>query len=150
MNSFDTTLYPQVTGLKESSPGLKVFISIGGWDAGGRAFSEMVSSQAKRAAFLQSALKFMRTYAFDGIDIDWEYPVAEDRNGNEADFANFVTFLQELKAMAGSRYGVTVTLPASYWYLRGFDLTQMNPYVDWFNLMSTKKTVFSVSDVQSY
>ncbi len=136
MNSFDTELYPRVTGLKERSPGLKVYISVGGWDAGGRAFSEMASNTANRATFIQSALVLMRTYSFDGIDIDWEYPVANDREGSKADFSNFVTFLKELKAVMGGNFGVTVTLPASYWYLQGFDITKMDPYVDWFNMMS--------------
>lgn len=36
MNSFDTELYPQFTSLKQSNPSLKVFISVGGWDAGGK------------------------------------------------------------------------------------------------------------------
>ena len=50
----------------------QVFISVGGWDAGGKIFSNMVSSSTNRAAFISSALQFCRTYAFDGIDTDWE------------------------------------------------------------------------------
>lgn len=30
----------------------------------------------------------------------------------------------------------TVTVPTSYWYLRGFDVTSLQDYVDWFNVMS--------------
>lgn len=136
MNSFDTKLYSQFTDLKSKNSALQVFISVGGWDAGGAIFSSMVSNSANRATFISSLLQFMKTYAFDGVDIDWEYPVASDRGGNDADFANYVSFLKELRAALGSSYGITATLPSSYWYLQGFDVVNMEPYLDWFNVMS--------------
>ncbi|KAH6896525.1 glycoside hydrolase superfamily [Thelonectria olida] len=136
MNTFDVSLYGQFTNLKVNSPSLEVYISVGGWDAGGEIWSKMTSTKANRAAFIQSTIKFMKTYAFDGVDIDWEYPVAEDRGGDDADFENFVTFLKELREATGDDYGITVTLPSSYWYLQGFDIVNMEQYVDWFNIMS--------------
>lgn len=72
MNDFDAQLYPKFTNLKASFAGLKTYISVGGWAAGGQVFSDMVSTEANRQAFITSALQFVRTYAFDGIDIDWE------------------------------------------------------------------------------
>lgn len=136
MNDFDTTLYPKFTDLKGTNAALKVFISVGGWDAGGAVFSAMTSTAANRAAFIASAKKFLKTYAFDGIDIDWEYPVADDRGGTAADKANFVTFLAELREALGDDYGITATLPSSYWYMQHFDLVGMEPYLDWFNIMT--------------
>jgi GH18 family chitinase len=53
-----------------------------------------------------------------------------------ADTANFVIFLKELKAACGSKYGISATLPSSYWYLQGFDIVGMSDYVDTFNFMS--------------
>jgi chitinase len=72
MNDFDIQLYTKFTGLKANFPGLKTYISVGGWAAGGQVFSDMVSTSANRQAFIDSALRFVKTYAFDGIDIDWE------------------------------------------------------------------------------
>ena len=131
MNSFDTELYPRVTGIKASDPKLKVYISVGGWAAGGKTFSDMVATFESRSAFIESALAFMMLYVFDGIDIDWEYPAAEDRGGSPADTANLVMFMKELRAAFGADYGITMTLPSSYWYLRGFDVAGMQQYVDW-------------------
>ncbi|KAF2732643.1 hypothetical protein EJ04DRAFT_304974 [Polyplosphaeria fusca] len=135
MNSYDDLLYPKVIDLKLRAPGLKVFIAVGGWDAGGKVFSDMVSTSANRQAFIKSAIQFCNTHGFDGIDIDWEYPVATDRGASKADFKNFVTFIKELKSAAG-KLGVTLTLPSSYWYLKGFDIVNLEPNVDWFNFMS--------------
>ena len=100
------------------------------------AFSNIVGSAANRQAFINSLLNFMQTYGFDGVDIDWEYPAADDRGGVAADFANFPTFLAELRTSFGSALGISTTLPSSYWYLQHFDLLDMEPSVDWFNFMS--------------
>lgn len=66
MNRFDAELYPRFTNLKSSTSGLKVFISVGGWAAGGAIFSNMVSSSSSRSIFIDSAISFMATYSFDG------------------------------------------------------------------------------------
>jgi len=78
----------------------------------------------------------MQTYGFDGTDIDWEYPGASDRGGVAADTANFVSLCREMQIAFGSRYGLTVTLPTSYWYLQHFDINSMQQYVSWFNVMA--------------
>ncbi|KAK6433413.1 hypothetical protein LTR95_010408 [Oleoguttula sp. CCFEE 5521] len=83
----------------------------------------------------------MVRYGFDGIDLDWEYPGAPDRGGNEEeDIQNFVELLKTLRATfsssARSNYGLTFTAPTSYWYLRWFDIPQALKYADWVNLMS--------------
>lgn len=141
MDSNGGSLYSRFTGLKSKHKGLQTWISVGGWsftDPGPyrSAFSDMASSSGNRQTFISGLIKFMDSYGFDGVDIDWEYPVADDRGGKSGDSANYVLLVQELKAAFGSKYGVTVTLPTSYWYLQHFDLKAMLDHVDWFNLMA--------------
>jgi len=100
-----------------------------------RTFSELAASQSHQDAFFESLLSFMDKYGFDGVDIDWEYPVAEERSGKPEDFDNYVTFLKNLRGVLGNR-GLTITLPASFWYLQHFDIKNMEPILDWFNIMS--------------
>ncbi|KAK1699992.1 hypothetical protein BDP55DRAFT_213442 [Colletotrichum godetiae] len=144
MDANAASLLSRFTALKSKQPGLQVWLSVGGWsfnDATNtpntqNAFSDMAGSAANRRAFINSLLNFMQTYGFDGVDLDWEYPVADDRGGKPADFANFPTFLSELRASFGSALGISATLPSSYWYLQHFDLLSMEPHLDWLNLMS--------------
>ncbi|KAL9585251.1 MAG: hypothetical protein Q9212_001643 [Teloschistes hypoglaucus] len=67
----------------------------------------------------------------------WSFTdAADDRGGVEADVANYVLLVQEMKSSLGSKYGLSITPPTSYWYLRHFDLKGIQDSVDWFNLMA--------------
>jgi GH18 family chitinase/LysM repeat protein len=137
----ETSLIPRFTDLKTTNPGLQTWVSIGGWafnDPGATltAFSDMVSSSENRSKFIAEIIHFMETYAFDGLDLDWEYPSASDRGGKPADKANYVLLTQELRAAFGIKYGLSVTLPASFYYLQNFDVASMEQHVDFFNIMA--------------
>ncbi|KAG8162769.1 hypothetical protein KVR01_007247 [Diaporthe batatas] len=145
MSDTDKDLWPRFTALKELNPGLKTFISIGGWSMNdpdqptATTFSDLAGSSDAQDKFAKSLITFMSTYGFDGVDIDWEYPVAEERSGKEADYKNYVTFLKNLKSAltaSGGSYGLTITVPSSYWYLRHFDIVEINKVIDWFNVMT--------------
>lgn len=58
----------------------------------------MVSTSANRQTFISSTADLLSQYGFDGIDIDWEYPGADDRGGVPADVANFASLLSEMNA----------------------------------------------------
>ncbi|CAN9123838.1 unnamed protein product [Alternaria alternata] len=139
----DVDLYKRLMLHKQKDPGLKVFIAIGGWtfnDPGPTAttFSDLAASVPRQKTFIDSLLSFMSTYGFDANrEITQEYPVAEDRSGREVDFDNFPKFMSRLKqALTSASKGLTITLPASYWYLQHFDLVNLEKSVDWFNIMS--------------
>ncbi|KAJ6071012.1 glycoside hydrolase [Penicillium canescens] len=132
----DDEWIPQMVALKKKKPSLKVWLSVGGWALGGQIFSDMVRFKGTRKAFINSAIETMGSWGFDGIDIDWEYPAASDRDGRKEDTANFVTFMKELKEACGEKYGISATLPSSYYYLKGFDVKGMADYVDHYNFMS--------------
>lgn len=149
-------LYNDVTGLKARQPGLEAWLAVGGWahnDPGPyrTAFSDMAGSDANQDAFFELLIALMYRHDFDGVDIDWEYPAAED------DFDSYVRMLRRLREClnrTGRRFGISLAIPASYWYLPGFNLQDMEPWVDWFNIMtydihgtwdSTVKSVGSVA-----
>ncbi|KAF5853086.1 hypothetical protein GGP41_001661 [Bipolaris sorokiniana] len=130
------SLISRFTKLKERKPGLETWVSVAGKYQ--QAFSIISNTAANRRKFINNLIKFMQTYGFDGMDMDWEYPIADDRGGKPEDKANFVLLSRDIyNAFEKEGYGYSLTLPASYWYLQHFDLTKLQPYGHWFNLMSS-------------
>lgn len=124
-------LFARTTDIKNTksrNADLEVFISIGGWTfsdnntATQPLFSEISASENKRQKFADNLVQFMERYGFDGVDLDWEYPGAGDRGGDEKDTVNYVKLLKTLRSTFDSSsrgsYGLTFTIPTSYWYLR--------------------------------
>ncbi|KAH6658131.1 glycoside hydrolase superfamily [Truncatella angustata] len=141
MDSNSGSLLGRFTALKDTHNGLQAWISVGGWsftDPGPTrsSFSDMTSSAGNRQKFINGLISFMEHYGFDGVDLDWEYPQADDRGGLTADKANYVSLVKELRAAFGTGYGISMTLPTSYWYLQHFDLSAIQSNVDWFNFMA--------------
>ncbi|KAF2818198.1 hypothetical protein CC86DRAFT_435113 [Ophiobolus disseminans] len=133
----------RVARLKNIYPGLRVNIAIGGWVFNDpptqTRFSDTVSSVPNRHKFIKSLIGYMQKYALDGVDLDWEYPVADDRGGVPLDYSNFVLLCADIREAFDSYdpgWQLTLTLPASYWYLKGFDIKRLEKYVDWFNVMT--------------
>ncbi|KAK6000837.1 hypothetical protein QM012_003562 [Aureobasidium pullulans] len=140
MDSNSASLYRRFTALKDKYNGIQTWISVGGWsftDPGPTrtAFSDMTSTVGNRKKFIDGLISFMNTYGFDGVDLDWEYPQADDRGGVASDKENYVALVKEMKAALGPK-GMSMTLPTSYWYLQHFDVKAISQYVDWFNFMA--------------
>ncbi|KAI6914076.1 hypothetical protein D0869_03271 [Hortaea werneckii] len=140
----DIQQYMQLTDLKRDNQNLKVFISIGGWDTGGATFSDMVSSPSRRSAFIDPLKRFLKQYVFDGVDINWQYPVAEDRGGNQADLEIYVVFLEELRAELG-KWNSEATTAESFVQAHS-NLTEIDQGLDllWRNGIDPQKVVLGL------
>lgn len=67
-----------------------------------------------------------------------EYPGAPDRGGKPDDTANMVLLFASIREAfnrSGRDFELTFTIPASYWYLRWFDMPGLMEYADWTNLV---------------
>lgn len=141
-NSETEYLMSRIDSIKVIQPDIKIWVALGGWafnDPGPTqtTFSDIAASSANTNTFLDSLVQMMNKYGFDGVDIDWEYPVADDRNGRPEDYKNSVTFMKKLRErMKDSKRGVSMAIPASYWYLQNFDIKALESQVDWFNVMT--------------
>lgn len=67
----------------------------------------MVADPAKRKIFIDSILAFIKSYKFDGVDLDWEYPM------NSSDKAGFSEFFNELRTTLGKDYIISVAVPVN-------------------------------------
>jgi chitinase len=131
----DQVNFPQLIALKNQNPGLMTLISIGG-AANSANFSTAAATDESRQRLAESCVSFMMTNGFDGIDIDWEFPVATDK-------ANFTALLTWLRAALDSRsrtdnrtYLLSIAAPAGARHLANIDVESLSPVLDWFNLMT--------------
>ncbi|MBC8022361.1 MAG: glycoside hydrolase family 18 protein [Burkholderiales bacterium] len=149
----EASTFARLVSLKRDNPRLRLMVSVGGWTRSNR-FSDMANDAATRAAFVDSSVAFLRRYAFDGIDIDWEYPneigvpcPATHTCQRPEDKRNFITLGAELRDALdaagradGKRYLVTIAAGADEKFLRDPDggrwLAKLARSLDWINLMT--------------
>jgi chitinase len=141
--------FAQFLVLKERFPHLKVFISIGGWTWSGK-FSDVALTEASRNIFVESCinlfLKGSYEGIFDGIDIDWEYPVGgglsdnvtrpEDKHNYTLLMETFRSQLDELGEQTGREYLLTIAAPASPNNYSNYELQALARHLDWINVMT--------------
>ncbi|XP_053406596.1 probable chitinase 10 [Mercenaria mercenaria] len=139
----DEDLYAEFNGLKSQNPNLKTLVATGGWNAGSKVYSDMVSDEYKRKQFAKSSVEFLRGYGFDGLDLDWEYPAL--RGGKPEDRENFIELLKDLSNEfdrdATESYQPRLLLTAAVAAGKSnidpaYDIPQMARYLDFINLMS--------------
>lgn len=76
---------------KAHANGVKVMISVGGWNNGDDSgFETLAGNSGYRNTFVTNMINFVNQYGLDGVDIDWEYPDA----GASAN--NYVTLMTQL------------------------------------------------------
>jgi chitinase len=141
--------------LKHSHPHLRTLISIGGWEAGG--FSDAARTAASRKRFVASCIAlFFDSHrgSFDGVDIDWEFPVYGGPQGITArpqDRRNMTSLAREFrrqldafgKERGGQVFLLTAALPVgrlqsagAYDPARSFELGELAETLDLINLMT--------------
>lgn len=92
-------------------------------------------------AFIKLLMDFMPKYGFQGVDLDWEYPVAEDRGGSLDDMQNLILFVKEMRTAFGSIYSISLILAPNYWYLHYFDAKAMESLVGFFGFMAYSELI---------
>lgn len=125
--------FNQLLKFKQKSPNTRVMISLGGWTWSDN-FSEAASTAEGRAALIESCVDIYirgnvpvvdgmggaETAAglFDGIDIDWEWPVngGETSNARPDDKENFLLLMEGFRAALDTEGAAN----GKYYELSGF------------------------------
>ena len=125
----------RMQALKARNPRLKILLSVGGW--GADHFSDAALTDESRKKFAASAVMLLKSYALDGIDLDWEYPGqpgpgiqyrAEDKQ-------NFTLLLEEMRRQLGPQSLLTIASSAGP-YFEHTEMDKLHVYLDWINIMT--------------
>ena len=129
-----------MTSLKSKNK--KVLLALGGWnDSVGSKYSKLVSDPSKRKQFIDHAVAYLEKHNFDGLDLDWEYPVCwqvDCKAGPAADKVNFAAWVKELSAAFKPR-GLLVTAavsPSNKVMDAGYDIPALSKYLDYISVMT--------------
>lgn len=136
----DNNFYTRVSGLR--SKGVKVSLALGGWnDSQGDKYSRLVRNPAARARFVKHAVEFLEKYGFEGLDLDWEYPVCwqtDCSKGVPDEKEAFTALVRELSEEFKPRGLLlsTAVSPSKKIIDAGYDVPQLSTYFDWIAVMT--------------
>ncbi|MFD2117966.1 glycosyl hydrolase family 18 protein [Paenibacillus yanchengensis] len=131
--------------LKTANPNLNLMISVGGrsWS---KNFSNMANTEVNRRLFANSAVEFLREYGFDGLDIDWEYPVVGgdiDNSRRPEDKQNYTLLMKTVRealdaagSIDGKYYLLTIASYQGESFVANADLANSSEYIDFINIMT--------------
>ncbi len=141
----DPVNFEKLRRLKQQRPELKTLISVGGWTWSEK-FSDAALTDSRRTAFADSVVAFVTTHGFDGVDIDWEYPVGGGLPENVTrpeDKTNFTLLIAKLRekldaqgALDGRHYLLSFAGASGAFYAQNTELYKLAKYVDFATIMT--------------
>lgn len=117
-------------------------VAIGGWnDSAGDKYGRLLRSAAARARFIKTVSEFIEKWNFDGLDLDYEYPVcvqvdcSKGHPDEKRDFAVFVRELSEAFRPRGWLLSSAVS-PSKTVIDAGYEVATLSEYFDWISIMA--------------
>jgi chitinase len=131
ITSYANLPYPELVDAAHQA-GTVVLTSMGGYGQSD-GFSPMAADSVARANFVQNLVTYLETNNYDGVDLDWEFPMTT------ADRANQNLLIRDIRNAfdaAGQTWLITMAVTISDYVGRWNDYAFMTPYIDWYNLLS--------------
>ena len=142
-SDLDEKFYQRLVDVvKRTNPSARVLLSVGGWsDSGGDKYSRLVNNKTSRAHFVSESLRFLELHRFDGLVVEWHFPVcwqSDCARGPQQDRAGFTNLIQELRAEFAER---NLTLGATLSGYKevideAYDVRRLGEALDFMNIMT--------------
>jgi GH18 family chitinase len=130
--------------------GVRVLLTIGGYQDGAIPWSMAAATDAGRKKLAKSIVEDVIKFNYDGVDVDWEYPgyyTSTNLFGweisTETDRANYTLMMAELRTQlkaADENFILSAAIPggtnANGFPLFRFDIKALTPILDLFNMMT--------------
>lgn len=125
------TLYPELIQRAHVN-NVRMIISVGGYDvARTPRFAQVAAAPAARTKFAVAVRDFCLQYGYDGVDIDWEYPLPAGRENTTLFFRE----LHDTLANALPSLTLSIAAPSTDWN-NGYDWSVMPGLLDWVGVMT--------------
>ena len=141
----DPINFEELRKLKEKYPHLQTTIAVGGW-GGSAGFSEAAATDEARTIFANSLVDFIVEHGFDGVDLDWEYPVSGGGPGtypNPDDKENYPLLLEKIREKLdeqgekdGRHYTLSIAGAANTGFVNNTQLGLSHQYLDYVQIMT--------------
>lgn len=136
----DNRFYERLVALR--AKGIHVTVAIGGWnDSLGDKYSKLVRDPAAREHFVKTVTEFIDKYNFEGLDLDWEYPVCwqvDCDKGYPDEKEGFTELVKELAQEFRPRGWLlsAAVSPSKMVIDAGYDVPTLAEYFDWIAVMT--------------
>ena len=125
---------------------IKIMASVGGW-TGSDEFPEMTRTPESRKVFIDSLVDFLKTYKFEGVSYDWEFPVLGPQFSYAAprpeESAQLVALTREtrealdtLSERTGIDYEIAVAFNCAEKNIKDIDIKAVSDYADYLDIMT--------------
>ena len=142
-SDLDNRFYQRVRDtVRRTHPGAPVLVSLGGWsDSAGDKYSRLVNSNKARANFIKSAVRFLQLHNFDGLVLEWHFPVcwqSDCARGPASDKQGFASLVRELgKTFRAQKLVLGATLSGYKSVIdAAYEVRTLSDNLDFLNIMT--------------
>jgi chitinase len=140
--------FEQLRLLRQMHPHLRVLVSLGGWTGSAHFSDAALTADSRRRLVASTLATFLVPFpdVFDGIDVDWEYPVGGGAPGTIArpeDRENFTLLLEEYRRQLdtlgrqhGRYYELGIAVGAGPRHVANLEVQRLARVVDFIGVMT--------------
>ncbi|CAF1166877.1 unnamed protein product [Adineta steineri] len=139
IQSLSKGMYEQINLLKTKNRRMKTLLTLGGASVNSTQFRNVFQHDKIRREFIRNTIKYLRKYKFDGLDLDWEYPITEkDRQIFSLIVRDYrLEFQNEASLTNRTRLLLTAAVAAYQPKIQaGYDIQEISLFLDYINLMT--------------
>jgi GH18 family chitinase len=132
-------MYEEFNRLKLKNRRMKTLLSLGGASVDSTQFQMAFGPSQIRREFIRNTIKYLRKYQFDGLDVDWEFPITETDRQIFSSLVRDYRLEFDNEAIRFNRTRLLLTAAVAAYQPKieaGYDIKEIVPFLDYINLMT--------------
>lgn len=117
---------------KAHSNGVKVMVALNNASV----LKNIFANSSLRASFVTNLITTCKTYGFDGVDLDYEYPTSSAEGTNIKNFITELYNAAQADAAVNKPFSITMAVAFGNFASQYLDFNALSNYCDWYNVMT--------------